>query len=75
MTSKLLLAGCGKMGSALLAGWLEGGTDASSITVVEPDKDTAGRLQTDLGVTVESSLDTVADAPHPAVVVLPSSRR
>lgn len=32
----LLLCGCGKMGSALLDGWLAGGLDPGSIHVVEP---------------------------------------
>ncbi len=33
----LVLLGCGKMGSALLAGWLEAGVPASSIWVLEPN--------------------------------------
>ena len=32
----LVLLGCGKMGSALLAGWLNGGVAASSVWVVDP---------------------------------------
>ncbi len=32
----LVLLGCGKMGSALLAGWLEAGLTASAVWVVEP---------------------------------------
>lgn len=32
----LVLLGCGKMGSALLAGWLEAGLPAASIWVLEP---------------------------------------
>lgn len=36
MTQKLLLVGCGKMGGALLAGWLERDVDAASVNVVEP---------------------------------------
>jgi pyrroline-5-carboxylate reductase len=34
--SKILLVGCGKMGGALLAGWLDRGIAASGIHVVEP---------------------------------------
>ena len=30
----LLLLGCGKMGSALLAGWLEAGVAPASVTVI-----------------------------------------
>lgn len=33
----LVLLGCGKMGSALLAGWLEAGLPAQSIWVLEPN--------------------------------------
>jgi len=32
----LVLLGCGKMGSALLAGWLEGGLPSASVWVVDP---------------------------------------
>ena len=32
----LVLLGCGKMGSALLAGWLRAGIDPSSVSVVDP---------------------------------------
>jgi pyrroline-5-carboxylate reductase len=35
-TSGLVLLGCGKMGSALLAGWLENGVAASSVWVIDP---------------------------------------
>lgn len=33
----LVLLGCGRMGSALLSGWLEGGLPAASVWVVDPD--------------------------------------
>ena len=33
----LVLLGCGKMGSALLAGWLAAGVPASSVWVIEPN--------------------------------------
>ena len=36
MSNTLLLAGCGKMGSALLGGWLKAGTAPSNITIIEP---------------------------------------
>jgi len=34
--ARLLLVGCGKMGSAMLEGWLASGVSASNIVVVEP---------------------------------------
>jgi len=36
MSSSLLLVGCGKMGGALLEGWLERGVDPADVVVVEP---------------------------------------
>lgn len=33
----LLLIGCGKMGGALLSGWLDGGTAAEQVHIVEPN--------------------------------------
>ena len=32
----LLIIGCGNMGGAMLAGWLAGGMDPATITVVDP---------------------------------------
>lgn len=32
----LVLLGCGKMGSAMLAGWLEGGLPARAVSVIDP---------------------------------------
>lgn len=34
---KITLYGCGRMGSAMLAGWLKGGFDAASLQVIEPN--------------------------------------
>ena len=36
MNQKLLLVGCGKMGSALLTGWLGRDIDDTDVIVVEP---------------------------------------
>ena len=36
-TRGLVLLGCGKMGSALLQGWLEAGVPASSISIIDPN--------------------------------------
>lgn len=35
----LLLIGCGRMGGALLSGWLDGGTPATQVHIVEPNID------------------------------------
>lgn len=37
MTARILLVGCGKMGGALVHGWLRQGIPASDIVVVEPN--------------------------------------
>ena len=49
----LVLLGCGKMGSAMLAGWLNGGLPATSVWVIDPYpsdwvKDTGVHLNVDL---------------------------
>ena len=35
-TGSLVLAGAGKMGSAMLSGWLDGGLDPKRVTIIEP---------------------------------------
>lgn len=66
MTDRLLLVGCGKMGGALLAGWLASGV-ARSVVVVEPDP----RLVPDHPAVraVAGPADLGDDAP-PSVIVL-----
>ncbi|HSV29584.1 MAG TPA: pyrroline-5-carboxylate reductase, partial [Candidatus Omnitrophota bacterium] len=34
--TKVLLVGCGKMGSAMLAGWLDRGLAPADVVVVDP---------------------------------------
>jgi len=58
----LVLLGCGKMGSALLAGWLERGIDASAVSVLEPNPSDWLLAQ---GVHLNQGLP-----PRPAVCVL-----
>jgi pyrroline-5-carboxylate reductase len=65
--TKVLLVGCGKMGSAMLAGWLERGLDAGSV-VVEPGAAAKAEFGSRLSV-----VDAVEDIPAgfaPDVVVL-----
>ncbi len=42
--SGILLVGCGKMGSALVDGWLREGRDPASITIIEPQLSSLGPL-------------------------------
>jgi pyrroline-5-carboxylate reductase len=64
----LLLVGCGKMGGALLDGWLGRGI-AGRVVVVEPGAGAAGFAGRP-GVELLASIDAVGEAFAPAVVVL-----
>lgn len=68
--SPLLLIGCGKMGGAMLAGWLAGSEAAGGVHVVEPHAASLGDLAGRKGVTVHASAATVPDGLAPGTVVL-----
>ena len=62
----LLLVGCGKMGTALLRGWLNAGLDATQFYVQEPNPDAALSA---LGVHL--NVETAAlEAAKPGVIIL-----
>ena len=65
----LLLVGCGKMGSALLSGWLSRGLTRDRVTIVEPMA--AGRQSLiDRGMRVVEHADNLVDTlDQPGVVV------
>ena len=63
---RLLLVGCGKMGSALLQGWLNAGLDAAQFYVQEPDPDVALSA---LGVHLNVE-KTALEAAEPSVIIL-----
>ncbi len=65
----LLLVGCGKMGGALLSGWLDGGVAPSAVTVVEPHAPAAAEVAAK-GVATCGALDQVPADLAPAVVLL-----
>ena len=50
LAGPLLLVGCGKMGSALLEGWLAHGLEAREAFVVEPDAAARERLRESYGI-------------------------
>ena len=50
MNTTLLLVGCGKMGGAMLDGWLARGLDPDRVWIVEPNAETAADLASRLGV-------------------------
>ena len=60
----LVLLGCGKMGAAMLEGWLKGGLAADRVQVIEPNPSGWLEARAGEGVTVNP------DAPGPASVAL-----
>jgi pyrroline-5-carboxylate reductase len=64
---KLLLVGCGKMGGALLAGWLGRDMSRANVVVVEPYGGDALREQ--FGVKVIESLEELESAFIPNIIV------
>lgn len=73
-TRGLVLLGCGKMGSAMLAGWLEGGLPATSVWVLDPNpsdwlQGTGVHINTDLPV--NPALVLVAVKPQMMGAALP----
>jgi len=69
LAGPLLLVGCGKMGGALLRGWLAGGLPAREAVVVEPNAAALGDLAA-LGVVALADAVAVPPAMAPRVVVL-----
>ncbi len=70
MPAPLLLVGCGKMGGALLRGWIGHGVTAASITVVEPDASAREQARRAHGVEAVAAADGLAADYRPAAVVL-----
>ncbi|MBL6933274.1 MAG: pyrroline-5-carboxylate reductase [Rhodospirillales bacterium] len=69
MSIRLLLAGCGKMGGAMLAGWLDKGIEPANVTVVEPNPDTAEALRLQYGVTTVASPEDLDFNAKPTVII------
>lgn len=67
---RLLLVGCGKMGGALLEGWIAQGVAPSDITIVEPNAEAAQGFAKRLGVTAITGADALPAAYAPEVVVV-----
>ncbi len=70
MDRPLLLIGCGKMGGALLGGWLAEGIAAGGVIVAEPAAEAAAAVAGRPGVTVCAGVDEVGAEVAPAVVIL-----
>jgi len=66
----LLLVGGGKMGSAMLQGWLDQGTPPTDITIVEPNLECGQDFAQRLGVNVVAAPIDLPDQYNPTVIVL-----
>ena len=64
----ILLVGGGKMGGALLAGWLKHGVAPSDIIVVEPDQKAAAELRERYRVTVRDTMPETLERPPTLVL-------
>jgi pyrroline-5-carboxylate reductase len=69
MSETLLLIGCGKMGTALLAGWIAQGLAPSDAYVVEADTSAHERIRA-MGVHVVAGPDALPHGLAPATIVL-----
>ena len=65
----LLLIGCGKMGGAMLAGWIAEGTSPTDVVVVEPGAENAAAAAAH-GVTVVSAAAEISDNFRPGVAIV-----
>ena len=70
MATSLLLIGAGKMGGAMLTGWLADGAAPGGVTVVEPDGTARAVWAERPGVTCHGDVDEVAKDFRPTMVVL-----
>lgn len=70
MASGIILVGCGNMGEALLAGWLEQGVAAEAVCVIEPDPSRASQVRERYGVRCLADPSGLQDGAAPDAVVL-----
>ena len=68
MSDSLLLVGCGKMGTALLAGWIAQGLSPADAYVVEADISAHPRIR-DMGVTVAAALAELPPDMAPSTII------
>ena len=74
-TGSLVLAGAGKMGGAMLSGWLDGGLDPKRVTIIEPypSDDTRGFVAR--GVQLNPDLKSIGTADVLVMAVKPQMFR
>jgi pyrroline-5-carboxylate reductase len=66
----LVLVGCGKMGGAMLEGWLDQGIDKTTIRIVEQSVDYGQALEARLGVRVVTSIEDIEETFKADIVLL-----
>lgn len=69
LSGPLLLVGGGKMGGAMLAGWLAHGLAGEKVTIIDPDPSAPERLA-ETGVHVVGGAEALAEDLRPAVIVM-----
>jgi pyrroline-5-carboxylate reductase len=75
ITGPIVLAGAGKMGGAMLAGWLARGLDAKSVAVIEPQPSEEIRAVTAKGVRLNPSPGDVGTVATLVVALKPQTFR
>jgi len=65
----LVLVGCGKMGSALLSGWLSAGRADSGVAIVEPSEGSTGPFRDKPGVSIVADAGELPAGAAPSVIV------
>ncbi len=68
MKTRLLLVGCGKMGGAMLEGWLARGLNSDNVYIIE-QAETAEHLETRLGIHGITDLSEMPESFVPQVVL------
>jgi pyrroline-5-carboxylate reductase len=69
MAQETLLVGCGKMGGAMLQGWIERGSDPAAITIVEPMQEATEQARGRFGVQAVGDGSELADDYSPEIVI------
>jgi pyrroline-5-carboxylate reductase len=69
LAGPLVLVGCGKMGGALLRGWLNRGLGATDVLVVEPNAAICERIRAEQGVVAVARPEALPTGLEPRAVV------
>ena len=71
----LVILGCGKMGGALLDGWLSKGLPGAAIRVVDPvPSDALKRIAAENGIALFDDADAIADTPKAVLIAIKPQR-